>query len=237
MLKTAIIIAGGKGLRLMPYTTDIPKPMVMVLNKPLLHWILDWLVENGIKKVIIGVDYKKEIVIDYVKNNYSNNLEIVFNDHHGAKGTGDAFRMAIENQNVQDEEFIAMNGDELTDLSIKNFHTFHRQHAPIASLVACPLPSPYGVIDIDHESTVKSFKEKPLIDSHFVNAGIYIFTQEIRKYLPKEGNIEPITFPKLAEIGKLKAYKYFGFWRTIDSAKDLQDVEEKCKTILMPSEE
>lgn len=236
MLKTAIILAGGRGLRLVPYTTDIPKPMVTVLNKPLLHWILDWLEENGIKKVIIGVDYKKEIVMDYVKNNYSNRLEIVFNDHHGAKGTGDAFRMAIENQNVRDEEFIAMNGDELTDLSIKNFHTFHKQHGPIASLVACPLRSPYGVLDIDHESTIKTFKEKPLIDSHFVNAGVYIFNQKIKKYLPHQGGIEETTFVKLAKMGKLKAYKYFGFWRTIDTMKDLQEVEEKCKTILMPRE-
>ena len=236
MLKTAVILAGGKGLRLMPYTTDIPKTMVSVLNKPLLHWILDWLEENGIKKVIIGVDYKKEVIMDYLKNNYSNGLEIVFNDHHGAKGTGDAFRMAIENQNVNDEEFIAMNGDELTDLSIKNFHTFHKQHGPIVSLVACPLRSPYGVIDMDHEFTVKAFKEKPLIDSHFVNAGIYIFNQEIRKYLPQQGNIEQTSFVKLAELGKLKAYKYYGFWRTIDTSKDLQDVEEKCKSILVPGE-
>lgn len=226
MIKTAVVLVGGRGLRLMPYTQDIPKPMIEVGGKPLVHWIVDWLIENEIKTIVFGVDYKKEAIIDYLKQQHFN-AEILFNEHHNAKGTGDAFRLAIENKSINDKTFIAMNGDELTDLSIKNFLTFHNEHKPIASLMAYPLRSPYGILDIDHEFNITAFREKPVIDNYFINSGIYLFDRQIKNYLPESGPIEETTFVKLAEMRKIKAFKYFGFWRTIDTMKDLAIVEEK----------
>ena len=232
MIKTAVILVGGRGLRLMPFTQDIPKPMIEVGGKPLIHWVMDWLVENEVKRVILGVDYKKEVIFEYFKKNHFD-LEILFNDHHGAQGTGDAFRMAIENHDVDDNVFLAMNGDELTDLSLKNFLTFHNEHKPIATLMAYPLRSPYGILDIDHEFNINAFREKPVVDNHFINAGIYLFSKEIRNYLPEKGAIEETTFVKLAQMKKIKAFKYFGFWRTIDTMKDLESVEEKIGVLKM----
>lgn len=235
MIKTAVVLVGGRGLRLMPYTQDIPKTMISVGGKPLIHWIIDWLIENKVKTVVFGVDYKKEIIMDYLKEK-SFDIEIVFNDHHGAQGTGDAFRLAIHNQRVNDKTFLAMNGDELTDLSIKNFLTFHNEHKPIATLMAYPLRSPYGVLDIDHEFNVVAFREKPVIDNHFINAGIYLFDKQINNYLPEKGPIEETTFVKLAGIKKIKAFKYYGFWRTIDTIKDLAVVEEKIGVLKTESD-
>ena len=230
MIKTAVILVGGRGLRLMPFTQDIPKPMIEVGGKPLIHWVMDWLVENDVKKAILGVDYKKEIIINYLKNNHFN-LEILFNDHNGAQGTGDAFRLAIEKYDVNDNTFLAMNGDELTDLSLKNFLTFHSEHKPIATLMAYPLRSPYGILDIDHDFNIKAFREKPIVDNQFINAGIYLFDKKIRAYLPEKGSIEETTFVELAQVKKIKAFKYFGFWRTIDTMKDLESVEEKISVL------
>lgn len=235
MIKTAIVLVGGRGLRLMPYTQDIPKPMIEVGGKPLIHWVIDWLVENEVKRAILGVDYKKEVIMDYFEKNHFD-LEILFNDHHDAKGTGDAFRLAVENFEVNDTTFLAMNGDELTDLSLKNFLTFHNEHKPIASLMAYPLRSPYGILDIDHEFNIKDFREKPVVDNHFINAGIYLFDKQIIGYLPQKGPIEETTFVKLAQMKKIKAFKYFGFWRTIDTIKDLESVEEKIKVLSMVGE-
>src|SRR3989338_3482338 len=232
MIKTAVVLVGGRGLRLMPYTEGIPKPMVEVGGKPLIHWVVDWLIENKIKTIVFGVDYKKEVIIEYLKQQKFN-IELLFNDHHNAQGTGDAFRLAIENKGVNDKTFLAMNGDEITDLSIKNFLTFHNEHKPIASLVAYPLRSPYGILDIDHEYNITAFREKPVIDNHFINAGIYLFNRQIKDYLPESGPIEETTFVKLAEIKKIKAFKYFGFWRTIDTVKDLKSVEEKIGVLSM----
>lgn len=230
MIKTAIVLVGGKGLRLMPQTQDTPKTMINVCGKPLIHWIADWLIENKVKTIVLGVDYKKEIVIDYFKR-IGFNAEILFNYHHGAIGTGDALRLAIENIGINDKTFLTMNGDELTDLSIKNFLTFHNEYKPIASLIACPLRSPYGVMDIDNEYNVSAFREKPMIDNYFINAGIYLFDRQIIDYLPDKGSLEDKTFVKLAQIKKIKAFKYFGFWHTIDTIKDLITVEEKIKLL------
>ena len=235
MIKTAIVLAGGKGLRLMPFTQDVPKTMINVGGKPLIHWIVDWLIDNKVQRIVLGVDYKKEIIMDYFKKNKFD-VEVIFNDHHGALGTGDALRLAIENTGINDKTFLAMNGDELTDLSIKNFYTFHNEHKPIATLMAYPLRSPYGIMDIDHDFNILAFKEKPVIDDYFINAGVYLFDKEIIGYLPEKGSLEETTFVKLANIKKIKAYKYFGFWRTIDTVKDLVSVEEKIKLLRLEGE-
>ena len=82
-------------------------------------------------------------------------------------------------------------------------------------------------MEIDHEYNVQAFREKPIIHSAFINAGIYLFDRRIQDYLPQSGPIEETTFVKLAEMKKIKAFKYFGFWRTVDTMKDLSAVEEK----------
>ena len=219
-LKTAIILAGGKALRMRPVTEGIPKCMVEVSGQPLLYWILKWLKLNGIERVILGVDYKKEVIIEYIKNS-DFGMSITYNDHSTAEETGDAVRLAIEKQNITDEVFLVMNGDELTDVSLSNFLTFHNSHKPVATLLSCPLRSNFGVITVSSDHSVTDFKEKPIIDNHFMNAGVYIFTQDIRKYLPQRGSLEKTAFVQLAGEGKLKAFKYFGFWSTVDSPKDL----------------
>jgi NDP-sugar pyrophosphorylase family protein len=229
-LKTAVILVGGKGLRLRPYTNDIPKCMINIADKPLLYWILKWLRINGIENVVLGVAYKKEAIEKYVSEN-DFGLKITLNDHTEAEGTGDAFRLAIENQNINDDVFLAMNGDELTDVSLHNFLSFHLQHKPVATLLVCPLKSQFGVVHTDNSFTITRFQEKPVLENYFVNAGIYIFTGEIKKFLPERGDIERTTFRELARLGKLKSFKYFGFWNTINNVKDLKEIEKNIEIL------
>ncbi len=229
MIKTAVLLVGGKALRLRPYTEDIPKCMVKIEEKPLIEWIFEWLKDNGIENVVLGVDYKKEIIMDYIKDGNRFGLNVKYNIHSGAQDTGDAFRLAIENCNVQDEHFLAMNGDELTDISLKNLFRFHIEHSPIVTIVTAPLKSPFGIVDINENNTIVKFKEKPILGDRFVSAGIYIFSQKIRDYLPEKGRLEETTFVKLAEEGKLKAFKYFGFWSTLNTPKDLEAMKKAVK--------
>lgn len=231
MINRALIIAGGRGLRLGEITEDIPKGMLPVLGKPILQWMIEWLERNGVTNIGLGLDYNKEKIMDYFGDGKKFGVNIKYSDHHDAEGTGDAFRIDIENLGIKDDSFFAMNGDELTDLSLRNLVTFHKEHNPIATLVVAPLISPYGVVDIDYEFNIKNFREKPVVDNLFMNTGIYLFTKEIIPYLPKKGNIEQTTFKKLAEEGRLKAFKYFGFYRTIDTIKDLKTTEERLKNL------
>lgn len=226
-IDTALILAGGRGLRLMPDTLEIPKPMIQVMDRPMIEWILLWLRKNHIRRVIIGVDYKKEVLMNYLGKGKKWGLKISYNDHSGAKETGAALRSALTNQKFPDT-FLALNSDQLTDLMVNDVFQHHRTHHPIATVVTCPMKSPYGIIQIDGANAIKRFIEKPVLPDLLMNSGIYIFQKSILPYLPYSGAIEKITFPQLARASKLYAYVHRGLFTTINDHKDLR---EACKIL------
>jgi mannose-1-phosphate guanylyltransferase len=227
-VNTAVILAGGEGLRLRPLTVDVPKAMIVAAGKPLLEWILEGLKENGIRNIIIGVAYKKEKIMDYFGDGKRFGVAINYSNHTVEGGTAEGFRVAIERY-VNDGVFLAMNGDELVgDLSVSDFVSFHRSSGSIATIAVGPLRSPYGVVELEGTDVV-GFQEKPILHSHFVSIGTYVFSREILDYMPNEGDVERTTFPKLASIRKLKAYVHDGFWATVNTIKDLEDVENQLK--------
>ena len=229
-LRTAIVLAGGQGMRLRPYTEDLPKPLIEIEGHPILYWVIKWLEQHGIKKVVIGVAYKKEKVYEWLKSAKQNfNLEIVLSEHFVKSGTGGGIKHAIKNANILDKCYLAMNGDELTDISLRNLFRFHSINNKIATILATPLKSNFGVLDIGEKNLVNSFKEKPIIDNIFINSGVYLFNSEIESYLPWEGNIERTTFVELAKEQQLIAFRYFGFWRTVNTEKDLEVMRKEIK--------
>lgn len=225
---TAIILAGGMGLRLRPETLDKPKAMVEVSGKPILEWIILWLKKNSVKNIILSLDYKKEVVMKYFGNGIGFGIKIIYNNHSGAKDTGDAFRSVFENVKLP-ETFIAMNGDQITDFPIKEFIAHHKKYQPIATVAVCPLRSPFGIVHLDENYTVKLFHEKPIFHDKLMSIGIYIFERGIQHYLPKRGAIEKTTFKKLAKLGKLKAYIHRGFFTTVNDHKDLESIKKILK--------
>lgn len=224
-IRTGVILVGGVGLRMQPMTLDMPKTMIKLHGKPILYWTLNWLKKYGFKHVVLGVAYRKELIIDYVKSN-SFGLDIDFSVHTEEGETGEGFRLAIE-RHVRDENFLAMNGDELTNLNLNKLVNFHLKNRPIATMVVSPMKSPYGIVEILGNDVV-GFREKPLLEDKLVSAGIYIFNHEISRYLPKKGALEKTTFPLLAEKRLLKAYKLGENerWLTINSVKDLNLAEQ-----------
>lgn len=230
-LKTAIVLAGGLGVRLRPFTEDMPKAMVEVQGKPLLYWIILWLAKNNIERIVIGVAYKKEKIIDWVQS-HAFVPTIEFSHHEVESGTGGGIRCAIESREIEDEVYLVMNGDELCDLPLDSMMRFHQKHNPIATILSTPLRSNFGVVQIDSRQRITSFEEKPLIDSIFVNSGVYLFDRQINSLLPEIGDIEKTTFVSLAEQKRMAAYRYFGFWRTINTEKDLQDIEDNLEFLI-----
>jgi mannose-1-phosphate guanylyltransferase len=226
-LETAVILAGGEGLRLRPITDDTPKAMIPVAGKPLLQWILEWLKRNGVLSVVIGVAYKKERIMDYFGDGTAFDVKIRYSQHTVEGGTSEGFKLAIE-RHVDDQTFLAMNGDELVDISLSDLALHHHSNGGIATIAVGPLRSPYGVVEVDGND-VTGFREKPILRSHLVSVGVYVFSKEIVGYLPERGNIEQTAFPKLASMRKLKAYVHNGFWATVNTIKDLEDVEKELR--------
>ena len=229
-IRTAVVLVGGAGLRMRPLTEDLPKCMIPINGRPLIYWTLTWLRDHGLDHVVLGVSYRKETIMDYVKGN-SWGLTVDFSEHTQEGETGEGFRLAIK-RHVSDEDFLAMNGDELTNLNLEKFFAFHLQHKPVATIAVSPMHSPFAVLEINGNDIVE-FREKPVLEDKLVSAGIYVFNHAIYDYLPVSGSMEKITFPSLAEKRLLKAYKLSQNerWLTINSVKDLSVAEKEFKSI------
>lgn len=229
-IRTAVVLVGGVGLRMRPLTEDLPKCMIPLHGRPLIYWTLTWLRHYGLEHVVLGVSYRKEAVISYVKENPLG-IKVDFSEHTQEGETGEGFRLAIK-RHVDDEDFFAMNGDELTNLNLEKFAAFHLQHKPIATIAVTPMHSPFAVLEINGND-ITGFREKPILEDKLVSAGIYIFNHAISDYLPMKGSIEKTAFPLLAEKRLLKAYKLSENerWLTINSVKDLSMAEHEFASI------
>jgi NDP-sugar pyrophosphorylase family protein len=129
---------------------------------------------------------------------------------------------------VDDETFLAMNGDELTNIDLSRFYRYHSRLGGLATIAVGHLRSPYGIVQLSGNSIV-GFREKPVIRTSLVSIGTYMFEHPILNYLPRTGNVEQTTFPRLARQRKLKAYLHNGFWATVNTVKDLADVENQLR--------
>jgi len=229
-VRTAVVLVGGSGLRMRPLTEDIPKCMIPLRGKPLLYWTLTWLKGNGFDHVVLGVSYLKEMVIDYVRKNEFG-LKVDFSEHTQEGETGEGFRLAIK-RHVRDEDFLAMNGDELTNLNLEKFVDFHLEQKGVATIAVSPMRSPFAVLEVSGNDIVE-FKEKPLLEDKLVSAGIYVFNRSISQYLPEVGSMEKLTFSVLARNRTLKAYRLTASerWLTVNSVKDLITAEKELASI------
>lgn len=228
----ALILAGGQGLRLRPLTDDRPKPLVAVAGKPIAEWQLDWLIKNvELEEAIFLCGYKWNRLKEHFGNDYKG-VRIGYSVEESPLGTGGAFRKAIVNTKLGDENLVMMNGDIVTDLPLGKMLTEHShgKGAPMVTLLLVPYKSRFGIVHIDKENFVVRFEEKPEFPDVWINGGIYVASaKRILDHLPEKGDIERETFPKLAAAGEVMAYPYRGFWSLIDSIKDIQEVEKQLK--------
>jgi len=228
VVKTGVVLAGGTGSRLYPLTNDRPKPMIKLLGKPILQWVIEWLRSNGISNIVIGVAYCKESVINHFKDGSEFGVKIRYSVHSVEGETGEGFRLAISRY-VTDDPFVAVNGDEITNFNLKDLIDYHVANNPVATVAVANPRSPFGVISVDQDGLVLSFDEKPLLHSLLVSIGVYLFSNRILQYFPQMGPIEKMTFPLLAKEKLLRAYPINGTWLTVNTMKDLELAEKVLK--------
>ena len=230
VLKTAVIIAGGRGKRFEERTEDLPKPLIPVNDKPILERIIEWLPESGVEKVVIGTAYKKEMIKNYFGDGSDFGIKITYTEHDENGGTEDAFKAAIEQSPIEDENFYAMNGDQITDLSLEDFGNIHLKSGAIATLATVNLRTNFGIIHLDENGRIIEFKEKGEVKDKKMNSGFYVFNKKIRDFL-SGGNIEENAFRKLIKEGKMHSFHHEGIWLTINDKKELAHAEETLKKL------
>jgi NDP-sugar pyrophosphorylase family protein len=233
-MKQAIILAGGRGERLRPLTEDRPKCMIPILGSPVLSYQLRWLRAYGVERVVIACGYLHESIEEHFGNGAKYGISIEYVVEQKLLGRGGALKRAWLEALPAEKTVLCLNGDNVCNLSIKNLLEFHLERKPLASIVTVPLRSPYGVIEVSDNDTISGFREKPELP-YGINAGIYLMDQEIIKRLPDVGDHETETFPKLALEGLLKAYRSNCFWRTVDTVKDVNELNNELENMLIGS--
>lgn len=231
MIKEAVILAGGKGLRLKPLTNRSPKAMIEINKRPIAQYQIEWLKNNGIEKVIFAAGYAWEKIKGYFEYGEKFNISIDYSIEQEPLGTSGSLKKAMNK--ITDKIFLAIYADELTNLNLNEVLKFHLKSNCLATTVATKFQSPYGIIEIDNNGMVTSFKEKPQLP-HWVNVGIYVLNKEVDKYLLPKGDIAKDVFPILAQKRLLQAYCMPDsvWWRTVDTIKDLETVKADLKKLL-----
>ena len=218
MIKRAVIFAGGKGKRLRPYTYIIPKPLMPIGEKPILELIINQLIKCGIKHITITVMNNYNIFKSLLPKNKFKNVKIDFLIENKPMGTSGALKI-IKNL---PEEFLAMNGDIITDINFRKLYNFHKKKKSDLTMCVKTISSKieYGAVEIDKKNLLKSFKEKPIIKTN-INLGIYIMKKKIIKNIRSS---KLFGFDKLIkEISnkKVSVFKSDCRWFDIGREKDL----------------
>jgi len=229
MVKSAIILAGGKGERLRPYTNDRPKVMVEVAGKPILAWQIEWLKAHGITKFILTVSYMHEVVQEYFGDGSKFGIEVDYSIEETPLGRGGGIKKAFQSPLIAGEDNVVVcNGDIITKLNLTNMINNHLDKKALVSLLLVPYISRWGVVKVDEQNQITGFEEKPKLP-YWINGGIYLFNKEVEPMLPEMGDHEKETFPKIPKE-KFLGFKDEGFWRAVDVVKDKSEAESFLET-------
>jgi mannose-1-phosphate guanylyltransferase len=214
-----MILAAGKGTRVRPITYTIPKPMIPILQKPVMEFLLELLRQHGFDQIMVNVSHLAEEIENYFRDGQRFGVQIAYSfegkiDDDG-KLEGEAIGSAGGMRRIQDfspffdDTFVVLCGDALIDLDLTAAVKWHKKKGAIATIITKSVPkeevSSYGVVVTDEDGRVKAFQEKPSTEealSTNINTGIYIFEPEVFNYIPSdvEYDIGSQLFPKLVEI-------------------------------------
>ena len=191
----AVIMAGGEGTRLRPLTSNQPKPMVPMVNRPLMEHIVLLLKRHGMTDVIVTVQFLASLVRTYFGDGEDLGVSLAYATEESPLGTAGSVKNA---EGALDDTFLVISGDALTDIDLEKVAAFHREKGALATVVLSRQPNPldYGIVIADEEGRIERFLEKPgwgQVFSDTVNTGIYVLEPEIFASIPAD---EPFDFSK-----------------------------------------
>jgi mannose-1-phosphate guanylyltransferase len=223
----AVILAGGFATRLRPLSCSRPKTLFPIVNKPLLQWIFEELVNNDIKEVILAVNALTQFHIKQQKlPKCGLKIKYVIDPPKTPLGTAGPIKNA-EKIVGHSEPFIVLNGDILTSINYKQLFNTHVKKDALGTMALCKVDDPcrYGVVEIEKDKSIKSFIEKPAkgqAPTNLINAGVYVLSPKVFDYIPKgkHCSIEREIFPLLTKKHKLFGHMIEGLWMDIGKPEE-----------------
>ena len=228
-LPEAIILCGGKGVRLRPITYNIPKPLVIIKDKPILHYVIAHLTKYNIKKIHIATGYKSNVFEKFFSNNH-NDADINIYD----SGDVDIIKRLQDILEKVQNDVLILYGDTISNVNIHEMILHHRNSYKQITMTVWPLKSSYGLVEIDENETVVSFAEKPTLDK-WVNIGYFLVDKNYRKMIFNNDSFESLLIYS-AENKFINAYKHHGVHITVNTLSDLEDAQKNIKNIMVSGE-
>ena len=234
-----IILAGGRGSRISEYTDKIPKPMIEVGGKPILWHVMNSYSNYSLNEFIVALGYKAEIIKEYFLNyyKYNSNFTIDLNnnnlDFHDQKkenwkislidtGLDSMTGGRVKNLKnfINNETFLLSYGDSFGNINIESLLDFHKSHGKLVTVTAVRPQARFGELEIKNNQ-VLSFKEKPQVNSGWINGGYFVIEPEFLEYIESSKTVlEKTPLELVSSKGELMAYTHEGFWYCMDTIRD-----------------
>ncbi len=228
----AVILAGGEGSRLRPMTCTVAKPMLTLLDKPILGYIIEHLKKNNFDEIVVTTRYRSEDIESYIESLEDKNIYCIREEN--VLGTAGSVRNAVENWN---EPFLVINGDCITDINTEKVMLYHKSIMADVTIVCSTVENPceYGNVNLNRNGSVESLCEKPdwsHTSSDLANTGIYIINPAVLEMIPDnvQYDFTAHLFPDMMHEGKrLFGYQTTDYWNDITDIKDFR----KCLKDMM----
>src|SRR3954453_4893656 len=211
-------MAGGEGTRLRPLTSNQPKPMMPIANRPMMEHIVELLKEHGFDDIVVTVAFLANTIRNYFGDGSEFGVRMVYATEETPLGTAGSVRNAMEE--LRDERFLVISGDVLTDIDLSAVVKFHEEKGAMATigLKAMENPLEFGIVITNEDGSIERFLEKPTwgqVFSDTINTGIYVLEPSIFDYIPadKPVDLPSEVFPALLDAGQpIFGYKCDGYW-------------------------
>ena len=246
-----VLLAGGFGTRISEESYLKPKPMVEIGDMPILWHIMKSYSHYGYNEFVICCGYKGYTIKEYFADYYLHRSDITFDFakdnemivHNNVSepwivtlvdtglNTMTGGRLKRVSQYLNNETFMVTYGDGVSDVNIMELFKYHKAHGKLATITAIQPGGRFGMLGIDDNNSIDSFKEKSKEDGGWINGGFMVFEPEMLKYIDGDDTIlERYPLEALAKAGELKAYKHHGFWQCMDTLRDRINLEEQWQS-------
>ncbi|MCO6008906.1 nucleotidyltransferase family protein [Actinoallomurus purpureus] len=229
-VRQAVILAGGQGTRLRPFTDDRPKPMIEIAGKPIIDHQIEWLASEGVETVIVSCGHLAEVLQEHLAS-HDQPVDISTVVETEPLGRGGALKYAGKHLPTPSGPWYATNGDVWTRFSLRQMAAYHTERGATATLALARPRLPWGAVEVDQLGHIVDFAEAPRLP-YPINGGIYVFGPDILDLLPDKGDHERTTFPQLAKQRRLAGFAIEGYWRAIDTHKDIQEAAKELEGYL-----
>jgi len=215
-----VILCGGRGTRAYPHTQTIPKALMSIGGIPIVEQVMRIYAAQGFREFILSCGYLKEMVIDYFQTPHGH-WDVTCVDTGDDADTGDRIHRL---RHLINGPFHATYCDGLGDVDLDALVRFHRAHGKAATVTAAPLRSQYGLIYADGDDRVTGFDEKPVLPNFWINGGFFVFEPDVFEHWQGH-NLEREVLPVLTRHEHLHMYRHRGFWHSMDTYKDQQELD------------